>query len=508
MTRSKAHQRAADDPFSRARATFEQIVADFAGKDAPVTEWELEETLTARMREIGLQLLEARFDVLLERERLELVASPPPEGTTVRVRSRQLETEFGRAKLRRHGFTASGEKAARFPMDEQLNLPTDLYSHSLRERVLDEARRGAWDQAVKQVDERTGGHVPKRQAEDLAVHAAQDFEAFYAALPAPVNDTLSAKALLVASSDSKGIRMRPEALRDATRKAAEQEQAEAVRGDPMAARKLRQHDKRMAIVTAVWEQEPHRRTAQDIIDNLRPTTDAKARKRKKARKARAPRPQGKRLVASVEKSQAEGISEMFDELDRRDPDRKRLVVMLIDGEEHQRAAIIDQEGTRGRNLVLVLDIIHALSYLWRAGFVLCQKKTAATEVWVIRFLLKLLTRPVGMVIADIQRAVARRGLSGKTRKPVDDCIRYFTSNAYWMRYPEFLAAGYPIATGVIEGACRHLVQDRMGITGASWGLAGAEAILKLRALRTNDDWNDYWRFHRQKEAARNYAHAA
>jgi hypothetical protein len=146
--------------------------------------------------------------------------------------------------------------------------------------------------------------------------------------------------------------------------------------------------------------------------------------------------------------------------------------------------------------------------MWAAGFALCGKNAPKTEVWVTRFLAKLLTQPVEHVIADIQRSLAQRGLSGKARKPVETCIRYFTGNRYWMRYPEFLAAGLPIATGVIEGACRHLIQDRLGITGARWGLAGAEAILKLRALHSNGDWDAYWSFHQQQEAARAYPRAA
>ena len=112
------------------------------------------------------------------------------------------------------------------------------------------------------------------------------------------------------------------------------------------------------------------------------------------------------------------------------------------------------------------------------------------------------------MIADIRRSVTQRGLSAQQRKPVDKCISYFTSNIPLMCYPEFLAQGLPIATGVIEGACRHLIQDRLGITGARWGLAGAEAVLKLRAIHSSGDWDAYWRFHEQQEARRNYATAA
>lgn len=503
---SKAQFRIPDDPFADARSTFDGIIGWLGGDDVPATEADIERAVSARGRELLRQLLQGRFDLLHSRECIELARRGAPQDVEVRARKRHLETEFGRTRLWRLGWKNADEARARFPLDEQLNLPKKLYSHPLRERVSDEARTGAWEQAVKRIDRSTGAHVPKRQAEEQTVDAAQDFEPFYEQRVQPVNDTLSAQALLCGSNDGKGITMRPEALRDATRKEAEAERAEAVRGDPMAPKKLRKHDKRMATVSAVWEQEPHRRTAKDIIDNLRPGRAAK--RRKKARKQRAPRPQQKRLNASVVKSTPKGVAEMFDEFDRRDPVRCRTAIVLLDGEEHQQTAVLDEQRRRERSLILVLDIIHVLSYLWAAGFALCRKDAVQTEAWVVRFLAKLLTCPVESVIADIQRSVAARGLSAQQRKPVDKCIKYFTRNSSFMRYPEFLAQGLPIATGVIEGACRHLIQDRLGITGARWGLEGAEAVLKLRAIHSSGDWDAYWRFHEEQEACRNYARAA
>ena len=493
------------DPFVSARESFDELVKLLGGDAAPRTHAGLEETVIESGTELMRQLLQARLDLLFERERIRWSQAPHEPGVEVRARDRQLETQVGRLVVWRHGIKQAGDKAACFPMDEELNLPADLYSHPLRERTADQVRGQAWDHVVEHIDERTGGHVPKRQAEQLAVRAAQDFEAFY---EQPANDTVSEKALLVLSSDSKGIRMRPEALREATRKAAEAEQAEAVRGDPMAPKKARRHDKRMAIVTAVWEQEPNPRTARQIIANLRPNTAKASKKRKKAKKRRAPRPQNKRLWASVDKDQSKGITEMFDEADRRDPERSRNVVVLVDGEESQETAILDEGRRRGRSLTLVLDIIHALSYLWGAGFALCHKDPRKTEAWVVRFLEKLLTQPVESVVADIQRSAAQRRLTAKERKPVDKCLKYYRRRLFMMRYPLFLAQGLPIATGVIEGACRHLVQDRLGITGARWDLPGAEAVLKLRALHSSGDWKTYWHFHHKQEAARNYPQAA
>ena len=505
MTR-KARSDGAGDPFSSARSEFERMI-DSLRSTASATQAETERAVIEQGTELMRQLVQARLDLLFERERADYAGARREPGVEIRARARELETQVGRLVVQRFGIKAAGEKAARFPMDEQLNLPADLYSLPLRERIADEARRGAWEQVVQQIDQRTGGHVPKRQAEQLAVRAAQDFETFYEQRVRPANDT-PVKALLAMSSDSKGITMLPEALREATRKAAEEEATTAVKGDPMAKKPARRHDKRMAIVTAVWEQEPHVRTANDIIDKLRPgDLTRKPSKRKKATKP-APRPLNKRVWASAEKTEAQGIAEMFDEADRRDPDRVRTAVALVDGDDSQQTAIYDEARRHQRNLTLVLDLIHVLHYLWLAGFALNGKSTQKTEAWVQRFLKKLLTGPVENVIADIQRSVAQRGLKGKQRKPVDTCLKYFGRRKTMMDYPVFLAQGLPIATGVIEGACRHLIQDRLGITGARWGLQGAEAVLKLRALQSSGDWDDYWPFHEQQEARRNYDQAA
>jgi hypothetical protein len=90
-------------------------------------------------------------------------------------------------------------------------------------------------------------------------------------------------------------------------------------------------------------------------------------------------------------------------------------------------------------------------------------------------------------------------------KNADRCADYLLAKRPYLDYPTALKNGWPIATGVIEGACRHLVKDRMDITGARWGLAGAEAILSLRALISNGDFDSYWTFHLVQEHRRVHA---
>jgi hypothetical protein len=142
--------------------------------------------------------------------------------------------------------------------------------------------------------------------------------------------------------------------------------------------------------------------------------------------------------------------------------------------------------------------------LWRAADAFHPESSPEAEKWVEDRLLALLSgRPAGEIAKSLRAMVARH--DAKVAKPVVKCASYLVKNARWLHYDHALADGLPIATGVIEGACRYLVQDRMGRTGARWSLAGAEAVLRLRVLRTSGDFDDYWQFHVAKEHERTHA---
>lgn len=117
-------------------------------------------------------------------------------------------------------------------------------------------------------------------------------------------------------------------------------------------------------------------------------------------------------------------------------------------------------------------------------------------------------RSAGELAKSLRGMIVRHGLDAKAAKPVVKCANYLVKNTRWLHYDRALAEGLPIATGVIEGACRHLVQDRMGRTGARWSLTGAEAVLRLCALRASGDFDDYWQFHVAKEHERTHTHHA
>jgi hypothetical protein len=192
------------------------------------------------------------------------------------------------------------------------------------------------------------------------------------------------------------------------------------------------------------------------------------------------------------------------EADRRDPDHRRPWLLLVDGNPTQIKLARAQAAKRGIRLVVVLYIIHVIEYLWRAAWRFHAEGDAAAEVWVSERLRRVLEGKVSDVAAGIRRSATLRGLDAKARENVDDAADYLLKYKRLMRYDDFLAQGLPIATGVIEGACRYLVKDRMDITGARWSLRGAEAVLKLRALRACGDLDEYWTFHRDRDLERNH----
>ena len=159
----------------------------------------------------------------------------------------------------------------------------------------------------------------------------------------------------------------------------------------------------------------------------------------------------------------------------------------------------------GVEVILILDLIHVLEYLWRAAFAFHPEGSVEAEQWVSERLLEVLGGKAKHVAANLRRTATRLSLSDKKRKAVDKCAKYLSHYAEMLRYDEYLAAGLPIASGVIEGACRHLVKDRMERTGARWSLQGAEAVLRLRAVYVNGDFEEYWRFHLRSEWERNHA---
>ena len=208
------------------------------------------------------------------------------------------------------------------------------------------------------------------------------------------------------------------------------------------------------------------------------------------------------MSASVTDDAATMISTMFDQALRRDPERKRVWIALVDGNNHQIDRIKQEARKRRVKVTILIDSVHVLESLWSSAWSFFTEGDPAAERWVKDKARQVLDGKAGIVAASIRRKATRLELDAKQRANADRCADYLLAKRRYLDYPTALTHGWPIATGVIEGACRHVVKDRMDITGARWGLQGAEAVLKLRALKTNGDFDSYWRFHRAQERKR------
>jgi hypothetical protein len=247
----------------------------------------------------------------------------------------------------------------------------------------------------------------------------------------------------------------------------------------------------MAAAGAVWVITPAPRTAGDILGP--------------GPRADGPEVRHKWLTASVAGDTAGVVAAVFAEADRRDPAHERAWIALADGNKDQIRQIKAQAAARKITVTIICDLIHVTEYLWDAAWCFFPRASAGAGGWVRARTAEILDGRTLQVAAALREAsTAASGLSKTRRKTAARTAGYLEAKAPHLDYPGALAAGWPIATGVIEGACRHLVKDRMDITGARWGVQTAEAILRLRAITANGDFDAYWTWHLQQEHHRNH----
>lgn len=479
-----------DSSFARSRARFEEVVGFLDGDGASgLSHAELEDRLSTEGRELLRLLYQDHLDLRAGREqRLDMVldANGVDRPSVEAGHARTLMTIFGEVTVTRLAYRRRAQPNLH-PADGALNLPTERHSHGIRRLAATEAARGSFDDATDAIRAATGTAVGKRQVEALTQRAAQDFEAFYASrsrAPAGADD------VVVISVDGKGVVMRPGALRPATASAAGKATSKL---ETRLSKGEKRNRKRMAEVGAVYTVIPVTRCPADVLASADDSTDAPRA---------APKANAKWLTASVVNDAATVVAAVFDEAERRDPTHQRPWVALVDGNNHQIDRIHAEATRRDVKVTTIIDFIHVIEYLWRAAWSFFDEGDAGAEAWVHDKALAVLHGKASIVAASIRRKATRLKVDKADRVNADRAATYLLNKAPHLNYPAALANGWPIATGVIEGACRHLVKDRMDITGARWGLDGAEAVLQLRAVRVNGDFDAYWHFHLDQERRR------
>jgi hypothetical protein len=319
---------------------------------------------------------------------------------------------------------------------------------------------------------------------------------YEAARPAPTPAT--GEQVVVLSADGKGVPLRKPA--DAPAIAAH---ARAPGPKP--------DRKKMAVLGAAYQIAPHPRTAAVVIESLFRDPQAPPEGSATPR----PAPEQKRLCAvlPVAAAVAEALAAprpaevvfpwLLAKARQRDPDHPHAWVLLMDGQHARWDAAATTFGDTPR--VEILDLLHVTGYLWEAVHLFVPAGTPLAMT-LMKVLVHAVLDGVGPgVIVWLQDRADQGQLPAASRARLAQIHGYFDRHRHRLRYHQYLAAGYPIASGVIEGACRHAVKDRMERAGMHWTLPGAQALLNLRCLALNDEWEAFIKYHIDQETTRLYA---
>jgi hypothetical protein len=415
-----------------------------------------------------------------------------PDGEQLRrlpdLHYRRYVSIFGAFRLERTAYGSREGQAVQFvPLDNRLQLPPSAFSYLLQD--WDQAL--AVEQAFTQVSQTIERMVKLRQSVDslegMNRQMARDVGAFRDVQGSP--PAAEEGAVVVVTADCKGMVIRGQGT-------------QVVCGGQRPAGQ-RANQKRMATVGAVYTVDPYVRTAEDVVAALFRDPDYKPEPR--------PEPAHKRVWASLPREDPTPQSSMevvFDwlwwEFAQRNPQLRRPTVCLCDGQEALWQACADSVADPDR--VEILDLLHVTPRLWQAARLLYGDKGPEVVPFVRQRVTQVLQGKVEAVIRAFRRLAAVRGLKGVKKQALARIGGYLRKNRRRMRYDEYLRAGYPIASGVIEGACRHLVKDRLERAGMHWTVEGAQAMLDLRSVWIGSQWGAFQEYRIERDRERLYPH--
>jgi hypothetical protein len=391
-------------------------------------------------------------------------------------RTRPYVSAFGPTPYERDVYaTRETQRQEVVPLDAKLGMPESDTSYLLQKWSGVQFVKESYTESRITLDDILGFAPSVNCLENMAAQASEHANCYFDQ-QAPVDPATEAE-ILVATSDCKGVPMR--------KVDAPQRKQEEVPNRKRLKKGEKNGQKRMACVGGVYSVAPFPRTVEDVLDEVL----------RKEKQEKRPKPKNKRLRAvltrEVDGKEINAKDVVFDwlaqELLQRDPHESRTVIAVMDGESKLR----DLQELKIKRAIGILDIWHVTEYLWELAYCFYRDGSDEAKAFVETYLRKLLEGKVNRVIGGIRQMATKRDLPQSKWDKVEDCLAYFAVRSEYMKYDEYLAAGYPIGSGVVEGACRHLVKDRMEKAGMRWRIAGAQAILSLRAIYVNDDWDEF-----------------
>jgi hypothetical protein len=465
---------------------------------------EVERTVFAELLRVGFHLMSAFVGSAGDGDVGETIdvpaipespSAPPDEERPRKVRTlrrlrephtRRYVSIFGELTITRRVYgTREGQKIEAVPLDARLGLPAGDFSYVLEDWQQRLCVKESFGEATGDLTELLGVAPSVRAAEVMNRQMAEFAPSFRLDQPPP--PAKEEGQLVVFTADGKGVPMR-------------RPRGEKPRHGQRRTKGQKANKKQMSYVGAVYTIDRFVRTADDVLNELA----------RKDAAADRPKPRHKRVAAEltqvIDGEECNGRVSVFGELSEqvheRNPGQKKTVVAVMDGEK----ALWEVLKFFLPEAVGILDIFHVLERLWNAAHVFHAEGSAAAEEFVQDRLRMLLQGKVGGVIGGLRQMLTKHTLSAAKRKALNTVIGYFQNNRERMRYDEYLTAGYPIGSGVAEGACRHLVKDRLEQTGMRWTVEGAQALLNLRALYLNGDWQAFVTYRIEQEQNRIYPH--
>jgi hypothetical protein len=407
------------------------------------------------------------------------------------VRPRPYVSIFGPLNLERFVYAArEGQRIEFCEVDARLALPESKFSYLLQDWDQSFAMEQPFGRVAQTVKKILGLEQHVDSLERTNRNMALEVDAFHASLETP--PAAEEGQIFVQTADGKGVPIR---------RPADAPPIHAHRHD----KGPKPDRKKMATVGAVYSVNPFVRTPEDVVESLfRDPQDERPKKKR-------PRPCHKRMRAVLNHTNAEGdeidgratiFGWIRDEIAQRNPDGRRPTVRIMDGEESLwNMSKIFQEDVP---LIDVLDLLHVTPRLWKAASLFHARNSRKAEKFVRDRVLRILRGEVDGVVRGLRRMSTSRNFAGKKLSDLEKICKYFEKNRDRMRYDEYLAQGYPIASGVIEGACRHVVKDRLERTGMNWIREGAQSMLDLRCIHLCDQWEQFVEYRFQKETQRLY----
>lgn len=410
---------------------------------------------------------------------------------------------FGEVKIKRAAY-ASAANEYFYPLDVQLNLPEQKYSYLLQQWIEAPSTECDFRQAVARFNEIFDFAFIPAMPQRLAAKVSTAVDAFNEQLQAPASETEG--TYLALSADGKGVPLV---------KSERQPQPSAAVPKARRGKGEKPGIKKEAVVTVDFSFTPGIRAPEDIVKALLKEYTPEdrqiaKREQQKRREANVPEPRvalNKHLRATLN-GKEEAMSYLMQRVLKRDPTGEKKIIVLLDGDPNLENALehaLQTYQLKGRVDALILDIMHVAGYVWEVGTALHGETGEARVVWVREKLLTILQGDVGRVIGGLKQILTKTKLKGSQRKVLQKAITYFDNHRHMMDYASYLAKGYPIATGLVEAACRAFVKERMEQSGMRWKITGAQSILKLRAVMKNNDWGQFWKFYIGSEKTRLYA---